>query len=267
MQAELGGAAAGDVHHGRRDVGRDQPAALSGDRDRLVPGVAGAGRELEHGGAGRRGERAQHPLADRGHSRLDARPPSLPARGDRLGDLVDGAAVLRGALALLGEALLEVGDRLPRRPPDGTGNDEPVERPAQPAARLELDHDPVLEPGALRDEVTLVPRRGQAVLDARVLDQPVREDPPQGQLELRRAAEQPQRQPRCVPGLRPARPRRELDHVRPVLRPALRVGDVVVAAVEREGEVPAEHDGHALNLRRAAARRIARIDQVRRGQF
>ena len=109
-EPELGAAAAGYLHHRRGEVGRDQPAALAGHRGRFEAGVARAGRELEHRVAGPRCELLEHPLAHRGRDLLDAGSPALPARGDRLRDLVDLPALLldrlRGHLVLLRQVRL-----------------------------------------------------------------------------------------------------------------------------------------------------------------
>src|SRR6478735_4828488 len=53
-----------------------------------------------------------------------------------------------------------------------------------------IRHDPVVEAGAILGKVTFVPRGGERSLHACVLDEPIRLDPRQGHLELRRTSEQ-----------------------------------------------------------------------------
>ncbi len=83
-QAELGTASACDLDHLRREVRRDQPAAVADQRGSGETGVAGTGCELENRVARLRRQLPKEPFAH-GHGDLvDLGAPALPTRSHPL---------------------------------------------------------------------------------------------------------------------------------------------------------------------------------------
>ena len=136
----------------RREVGRDQPAALASDHRRVVAGVASAGRDFEHGISGPRCEFVDHPLAYRGGDVLDARGrlrPSLLRRrfcsarfGVKIGKTLLGQRKLNVLVRLtwirkcLRRAASECDDLLPACCDRGSEEVEAVADPRMPQQSL-----------------------------------------------------------------------------------------------------------------------------------